>query len=246
MRNIHVGTSGFYYDHWIGGCYPEGISKRELLGYYVRNFTTVELNSTFYHFPRRSTVEHWAATTPEDFCFSIKASRTITHTRRLDHARDIALAFMHQIKPLKAKLGVTLFQLPPTLAPDLPLLDAFLSELPIGYRYAVEFRNDAWLGDLLFELLARHGVSLCINDFDCRQTPWTATAGHVYIRMHGPLGRYRGKYPEAALDTLAFQISEWAGSGKELFCYFNNDMEGFAWENAKELLQRLEAGSLGS
>jgi uncharacterized protein YecE (DUF72 family) len=233
MEKVHIGTSGFYYDHWIGCCYPEGISKRELLPAYARTFSTVEINSTFYHFPRQSSLLHWLEVTPDDFRFSLKAHRSITHYHRLDSG-DLR-AFMHQIRPLRPKLGVILFQLPPSLKLDLPLLDAFLSELPRGYRYAVEFRNDSWLDDVVFELLALHGVSLCINDFDRKETPWVATAGHVYIRMHGPLGRYRGKYPEAALQRLAGEIASLREEGRELYCYFNNDMEGFAWENAREL-----------
>ena len=241
MEKVHIGTSGFYYDHWIGCCYPEGISKRELLPAYAQTFSTVEINSTFYHFPRQSTLLHWLEATPEDFRFSLKAHRSITHYHRLDSG-DLR-AFMHQIKPLRPKLGVILFQLPPSLKLDLPLLDAFLSELPRGYRYAVEFRNDSWLGDLLFELLALHNVSFCINDFDRKETPWIATAEHVYIRMHGPLGRYRGKYPEAALQRLSEEILSLREAGRELYCYFNNDMEGFAWENARELEALLgEAG----
>jgi uncharacterized protein YecE (DUF72 family) len=233
MEKVHIGTSGFYYDHWIGCCYPEGISKRELLPAYARTFPTVEINSTFYHFPRQSSLLHWLEVTPDDFQFSLKAHRSITHYHRLDSG-DLR-AFIHQIKPLRPKLGVILFQLPPSLKIDLPLLDAFLSELPRGYRCAVEFRNDSWLDDVVFELLALHNVSLCINDFDRKETPWIATAEHVYIRMHGPLGRYRGKYPAAALERLAQEMISLRESGKELYCYFNNDMEGFAWENAREL-----------
>ena len=246
MQKVHIGTSGFYYDHWIGRCYREGSPKNTLLEQYAQNFSTVELNTTFYHFPRSTSVEHWAAVTPENFCFSVKANRAITHMHRLAHAKELLQAFLHQLQPLRSKLGVILFQLPPSLSPDIPLLEAFLSELPEGYRYAFEFRDIKWLDDRLYELLSQYGVSLCINDFGAHPTPWIATAGHVYIRLHGPTGHYEGKYQGEALDTVASRMLEWAGPGRELFCYFNNDMEGFAWQNAKELIERLEARFPGS
>ena len=144
-------------------------------------------------------------------------------------------ALIHLIKPMKRKLGIILFQLPPGLHLDIPLLDGFLSELPAGYRYAVEFRHRSWLNDLVLSLLELHGVAFCINDFGRMQTEWIATAPFVYIRMHGPLGRYNGKYNAEQLSTLCNKIEGLTADGKDLYCYFNNDMEGFACENAKEL-----------
>jgi uncharacterized protein YecE (DUF72 family) len=235
MQKIQIGTSGFYYDHWIGKCYPEGISKRDLLPFYAGQFKTVEINSTFYHLPRQSTIAHWLEVTPEDFRFTLKANRSITHVKKLASARTEVLGFLHLVKPLKPKLGVILFQLPPQLRMDLKLLDDFIAGLPFGYRYAFEFRHGSWVSDLVLELLSLNKMGFCINDFDRKQTPWEATAPFAYIRMHGPLGRYRGRYGEEALEALCEKITAFAKEDKEVFCYFNNDMEGFAWENAKTL-----------
>ena len=237
MQQLHIGTSGFYYDHWIGKCYPAEISKRELLPYFAQKFKTVEINSTFYHLPRQSTIFHWLDVTPDDFLFTLKASRVITHVKKLKEAAPEVRKFIHLIKPMKKKLGVILFQLPPQLKIDIGLLDSFLSELPRGYKYAIEFRHASWMDRVVFDLMALHSVGFCINDFGRRETPWLATAPFVYIRMHGPLGRYNGKYDSQQLASLCESIQKFIRDGKELFCYFNNDMEGFAWENARELME---------
>jgi len=229
---LWIGTSGFYYDHWIGKCYPEGIDRHDLLPYYAGHFKTVEVNSTFYHLPRSSTVEHWLAATPEDFTFALKAYRGITHYKKLKEARSELLAFLHLVKPLRPKLGVLLFQLPPSLKRDDALLHAFLEQLPAGYRYAFEFRHASWVDDTVFALLRQHGAGFCINDFDGCQTPWEVTAPFAYVRMHGPQERYRGRYDAAAIGALCGKLSDLADGGRDVFCYFNNDMEGFAWENA--------------
>lgn len=240
--NIRIGTSGFYYDHWIGKCYPEGIGKRDLLPFYAERFTTVEINSTFYHLPRQSSVAHWREVTPEDFRFTLKAYRGITHYKKLKEARSELHAFLHLIKPLKPKLGVLLFQLPPSLKIDLKLLEDFLEELPSGYRCAFEFRHDSWIEDTVLALLEAHGAGFCINDFGRHQTPWAVTASFAYVRMHGPEGRYRGRYDDAAIDVLCEKLSGIAAEGRDVYCYFNNDMEGFAWENAQMLRAKCEGG----
>ena len=233
--DIRIGTSGFYYEHWIGRCYPAGIDKHELLPFYARHFGTVEINSTFYHLPRQRSVEHWRDAVPEDFRFALKAYRGITHYKKLAEARSELLAFLHLVKPLKPKLGVLLFQLPPSLERDDRLLDDFLTSLPAGCRYAFEFRHPSWLDDAVFALLQRHGAAFCINDFDGRMTPWTVTAPFAYVRLHGPQGRYRGCYDDMQIAALCDTLAGIAAEGREVFCYFNNDMEGFAWENARML-----------
>jgi uncharacterized protein YecE (DUF72 family) len=238
LSKIWIGTSGFYYDHWIGKCYPEQISKRDLLPFYAERFTTVEVNSTFYHLPRKSTTEHWLEVTPSDFRFTLKAYRGITHYKKLEDARSELLAFLHLVTPLKPKLGVLLFQLPPQLKRDLKLLEDFLAGLPEGYRYAFEFRHASWIGDDLFALLGQYGAGFCINDFDKKQTPWEVTAPFAYVRMHGPGGRYRGRYDEKAIAALGKRLEGMAVKGREVYCYFNNDEEGYAWENAQMLMAR--------
>jgi uncharacterized protein YecE (DUF72 family) len=241
LSKIWVGTSGFYYDHWIGKCYPEQISKRDLLPFYAERFTTVEVNSTFYHLPRKSTIEHWLEVTPEDFRFTLKAHRGITHYKKLQAARSELYAFLHLVKPLKPKLGVLLFQLPPSMKIDLKLLEEFLSMLPSEYRCAFEFRHESWIGDDLFALLEKHGAGFCINDFDQNQTPWEVTAPFAYVRMHGPTGRYRGRYDKKQIAALGKRLLGMAEKGQEVYCYFNNDEEGHAWENAQMLMARCKS-----
>ena len=237
---IHIGTSGFYYKHWIGRGYPETISMHELLPYFAQRFKTVEINATFYHLPRQSTIAHWLDVTPDDFLFTLKASRSITHVKRLKDAGGEVRKFIHLIKPMKEKLGVILFQLPPGLRLDIKLLADFLVELPSGYRYAFEFRHPSWIDKVVFDLMGLYGVALCINDFGRRETPPVVTASFVYIRMHGPMGRYNGKYDADQIATLCESIQGFAAKGKEVYCYFNNDMEGYAWENAQELMERCD------
>ena len=240
MQKIHIGTSGFYYEHWRGKCYPETLPKRDFLPYFARYFKTVEINMTFYHLPRYTTIEHWLKETPDDFIFTLKANRNITHQKRLDSVHREIMTFIHLIKPLKKKLGVILFQLPPYIKLDIKLLDTFISQLPKGYKYAIEFRDTSWMDAVVFELMQLHGVGLCINDYAQKQTPWIATAPFVYIRMHGPSGRYRGKYDTPKITELCETIKDFAKKGKEVFCYFNNDIEGYAWQNAQELIALCE------
>jgi len=182
--------------------------------------------------------------TPDDFIFTLKAHRSITHQKRPDRAVKEIRRFIHLIKPLKKKLGAILFQFPPYLKLDIGVLDNFLSELPRGYKYAIEFRHQSWMDSVVFELMELHGVGFCINDFGRRQTPWIATAPFAYIRMHGPLDRYNGRYDPVQIADLCKIIRGFAEDGKEIFCYFNNDMEGFAWENAQELMELCRESSL--
>lgn len=238
MQSIHIGTSGFYYDHWIGNCYPADILKRDLLPYYASHFKTVEINSTFYHLPKRSTILHWLEVTPDDFRFTLKANRTITHAKKLHEVYEETLTFIRLVRPLKAKLGVILFQIPPSVRLDVKLLDDFICELPRGYRYAIEFRHASWMDEVVFQLLALHNIALCLHDYEQRPMPWIATADFVYLRLHGPSGRYRGSYDQRQIDALAQRVTAFSQEGKRVFCYFNNDMEGFAWYNAKSLAER--------
>ncbi|BDY12113.1 DUF72 domain-containing protein [Hydrogenimonas cancrithermarum] len=237
--SIHVGTSGFYYEHWRGLFYPESLAKSHFFEFYMKHFDTVELNSTFYHLPRLKTTEHWAQMSPEAFLFSLKAYRGITHYRKLSDVKEELYRYLHLVKPLKPKLASILFQLPPSLHLDLPLLRDFLEILPSGYRYTVEFRHASWLTDDVFNLLKSYNVALCINDFGKRETPFEMTADFGYIRFHGPTGRYGGSYDDATLSMWAERLKEASRTLKDIFVYFNNDFGGFAVQNAKTLKQML-------
>ena len=233
---IHIGTSGFYYEHWRGAFYPEDLPKRKFFNYFVQHFDTVEMNSTFYHLPKAKTIEHWAQKVPKDFLFSFKAYRAITHYKKLQDSKEDLYLFLHLLKPIKPKIGMILFQLPPSLHKDTKRLVNFLQILPKGYRYAMEFRHKSWYEEEIYELLKRFDVSFCIHDYI--DTPKIITNQRIYVRFHGASGRYRGEYGMA--------LQEWADffkkhPNKEIFCYFNNDFEAAAIKDALLLRSLLEA-----
>lgn len=240
---VYIGTSGFYYLHWKGVFYPQDLPKTKYFDYYIKHFDTVELNSTFYHLPKAKTVEHWNEKTPENFMFSLKAYRGITHYKRLKDVKEDIYLYLHLLKPLKRKIGIILFQLPPSLKKDLELLASFLHILPLGYHYAIEFRHSSWYDEETYELLRHYNIAFCIHDFEQKNTPIVVTSDNIYIRFHGPSGRYRGSYSDEYLKKWALKIDEYRKRNKNIFCYFNNDFEGFAVLNAitlKKYLNLLE------
>ncbi len=236
----HIGTSGFYYEHWRGLFYPEELPKSRFFDYYVHHFSTVEMNSTFYHLPKAKTIEHWLENSPEYFLFSLKAYRGITHYKKLVDVKSDLYAFFHLIKPLKPKIGAILFQLPPSLHLDIPKLADFLHLLPPSYRYAIEFRHDSWYCEEIYELLRHYNVALCIHDFGQKRSPFVQTAHHLYIRFHGTNGRYAGSYDDETLKEWVSRLKPLCKSGHDIFCYFNNDYEGAAVQDALRLRSFLE------
>ncbi|BCD67706.1 DUF72 domain-containing protein [Nitratiruptor sp. YY09-18] len=236
---LYIGTSGFYYEHWRGIFYPLDLPKNKLLSFYVQHFNTLELNATFYHLPKTKSVQHWNEQAPQGFLYSIKAYRAITHYKKLHECKDELYRFLHLVKPLKPHLGMILFQLPPSLHYDLELLSAFLHLLPQGYHYAMEFRHSSWYTDEVFKLLRHYNVALCLHDFGRKSMPLIATSSDVYIRLHGPNGHYGGSYNDEALQQWAKLIRDFLDHNKRIFCYFNNDYEGNAINDAKRLLALL-------
>ena len=241
---IRIGTSGFYYDHWRGVFYPQDLPKSRFFDYYVQHFSTVELNSTFYHLPRQKTTEHWMQKSPENFLFTLKAYRGITHYKKLEEVDDELYRFLHLIKPLKPKLGSILFQLPPTFHCDLSRLENFLKILPRGYRYTIEFRHPSWLIEDTYTLLKGFNVALCLNDYGKRLMAPVVTADFIYLRFHGPTGRYGGSYDDETLKAWAEKIDGWSKDGKGVFIYFNNDSQGYAVQNALRLQEMLGLAEL--
>jgi uncharacterized protein YecE (DUF72 family) len=238
---VRVGCSGWSYEHWKGRFYPERAAESSWLGLYVEAFDTVEVNATFYRLPRRSTVASWAARTPPDFTFAVKASRYLTHVKRL---RDLPLGLVRleeRLEPLREaeKLGPVLWQLPATFRRDDERLATALSQLPEG-RHAFEFRHASWFAEEVYALLRSHGAALVVADRKgLPEAPWVDTAGWWYVRLHhGRAGR-RGNYSRAELETWAERLR---GRDGDAYVYFNNDWEGFAVENAETLRDLLEAG----
>ncbi|MDA8085785.1 MAG: DUF72 domain-containing protein [Nitrospiraceae bacterium] len=235
---VHIGCSGFSYDHWKGVFYPEGLPRSKWLGYYCEKFRTVELNVTFYRLPRESTFRKWHDETPGNFLASVKGSRFITHVKKLKDPSLPLKRFFERIEPLRDKIGAVLWQLPPAFKADAGRLVDFLRELkPYKAKNAFEFRNESWVRDeTVLEALAESGCALCMADWPefLRELP--LTAGFVYIRRHGH-GTYGGSYTSEELREDARRINNYIDGGREVFIYFNNDAQGYAPKNALELGQ---------
>jgi uncharacterized protein YecE (DUF72 family) len=235
--SIRVGTSGWSYRHWEGVLYPPGLEPRGRLGVYTRAFATVEVNSTFYRWPRAAAFARWARVSPEGFVWTLKAPRSMTHAARL-YAPERWLGEVCQgLERLGGKRGVLLVQLPPGLGIDLARLDYFLSNVPRHLRVAVEFRHESWHREEVFRLLERQGAAYCVMSGARLPCVLRATAPFVYVRLHGPDREhlYAGSYPDADLHWWAARIREWAAAGLDVYVYFNNDGGGNAVRNAATL-----------
>jgi uncharacterized protein YecE (DUF72 family) len=236
----YVGTSGWHYSHWVGPFYPAGTSGSAYLSHYMRWFRTVEINNTFYQLPARATLAAWREATPTDFVFACKASRYITHMKKLTDPERSTTPFFETIAALGTKLGPVLFQLPPRWSANPPRLESFLETLPPGNRFAFEFRDESWFGRDTCDVLAAHNAAFCIYDLAGRRSPLKVTADFAYIRLHGPAGPYRGRYGRRNLRHWAREFSTWLHAGKDVYCYFDNDENGFAVQDALVLRELIE------
>jgi len=236
---IHIGTSGWDYQHWLGPFYPDNYTEKEFLKHYARHFSTVEVNNTFYHLPKDSTIVAWTEAVPENFIFAVKASRYITHMKKLIDPEQSTTLFFERIQRFKNKLGPILFQLPPRFAFNPDRLEAFLKVLPVDYKYTFEFRDPSWFNSVTYNLLSKHNAAFCIYYLGNYHSPKETTADFVYIRYHGPIKLGSGLYNYENLIEFSDEIKSFFSQGKEIFCYFNNDEAGYAVRNAVELQQML-------
>jgi uncharacterized protein YecE (DUF72 family) len=245
MRPVRIGCSGWQYADWRGRLYPAGEPQRRWLSLYAQRFDTVEVNSTFYRLARSSAVEGWVRETPAQFVFAVKASRYLTHIKRLAGIEDGIKRFYEPLQPLidAGRLGPVLWQLPENFHRDderlagwLALLDSAPSTL-----HTIEFRHQSWFAAEVFEALRSRGVALTVGDHP--QRPFQthdATAPWRFIRFHyGSRGR-GGNYSASELDTWARRIAQWRRR-HDVWGYFNNDWRGYAPANARVLLARLSA-----
>jgi len=230
-----VGTSGWDYPHWSSVFYPEDLEEADYLEYAAQALPSLEVNNSFYSLPEADTLERWRETTPDGFVFSLKASRYITHMKKLKTADDALGKLIDRSQVLREKLGPLLFQLPPHWNADRERLDRFLDRLPDDLRCTFEFRDPSWFCDEVYDALERHGAALCFYDLDGRQSPTERTADFVYIRLHGPDGPYKGRYTRSELSGWAGAIHSWLRTGSDVYCYFDNDERGYAALNALEL-----------
>jgi uncharacterized protein YecE (DUF72 family) len=273
MSQLFIGTSGWIYSHWTGIFYPEDLPSKNKpphqyiggggkLKYYSRYFKTVEINYSFYHLPRPSTYQNWYQQVPEDFLFAVKASRFITHIKRLKGVKEAWQQFIKNALYLKEKLGPILFQFPPSfgatkenierLEQFLTLLKIYRGQTPVNLRYALEFRHKSWcdpegkpsvsyeVNEKIYKLLKKYNVAWVIADSPSWPKAEVITADFIYIRMHGSKVLFSSKYTKEEISSVAQKIKKWLLQGKDVYCYFNNDVMGYAIENAKELIKLCE------
>jgi uncharacterized protein YecE (DUF72 family) len=242
MQPVLVGCSGWNYKDWRGRFYPTALPASRWLEHYSRQFETVEVNTTFYRLIGRDAVARWIEQTPEHFAFAVKASRYLTHVKRLRYGAESVARFYEPLQPMREanRLGAVLWQLPESFHRDDERLAAFLEQLPDG-RDAFELRHQSWFAGDVYELLRAHDVALVIGDHpDRRFQTHEATATWRYVRLHqGSRGR-RGNYSASELEAWAQRLHAWRAR-EPIFVYFNNDWEAFAPRNAARLQQLLEA-----
>jgi uncharacterized protein YecE (DUF72 family) len=230
---IWVGTSGFQYPEWQGTFYPKDISAKKMLGFYSARFSSTESNYTFRRMPSASTLARWAAETPETFRFSLKAPQRITHFQKLRDCEKLVQSFAEVAVTLRAKLGAVLFQLPPSLKADGPLLHDFLAMVPPKLRAAFEFRHESWFRDETYSALQESGAALCIADSEKLHTPTIFTANFAYLRL-----RDEGYRPR--------DIARWAKiiCGRQtaladIYVYFKHEEGGLGPKFAQQLMKKL-------
>jgi len=241
MPTIHIGCSGFNYAGWKGTFYPDRLPQKKWFEYYCTIFSTVELNVTFYRLPLLNTFEKWHTETPRDFSFSLKGSRFITHVTRLLDPEKFLDLFFERSSPLRQKLKVVLWQFPPGFAVNMERLGRFvelLDRYPV--RNTLEFRNQSWITDEVFDLCSTHNVSLCMADWPPFINELPITSNFVYVRRHGLEGNYATCYSEAALKKDAGRMRTYMADGKDVYIYFNNDAYGYAPRNGGELKEMIK------
>jgi uncharacterized protein YecE (DUF72 family) len=242
MSAVLIGTSGWTYEGWRGPFYPKDILRKDWLAWYGTRFLTTEINGSFYRTPSLAAVHEWREQTPKQFRFAWKASKFITHWKRLSAKSDNSIDLMvTRLKMLDPKVAAVLFQLPPQFRKNRERLASFLKMLPRRYRYAFEFRHRSWYEDDVLDLLRENDVSLCLSDHHDAPSPWTATARHVYVRGHGPSGRYKDNYPEQTLRAWARDVRKWRRQRRNVLVYFDNDQKSAAPKDAQRLKDMLKA-----
>ncbi|MBO0899322.1 DUF72 domain-containing protein [Cellulomonas sp. zg-ZUI22] len=231
---IRIGTSGWSYDHWDGVLYRPGLPPHERLARYVEEFDTVELNASFYRWPRDRSFASWRQRLPEGFTMSVKASRGLTHARRLYGPEVWSERIARAWHELRGRREAVLVQLRPDAQRDDARLDWFLGCLPDWVQVAVELRHPSWQTDAVFDLLARHGAAYCVVSGAGIPCVLRATSRLVYVRLHGPDHHhlYAGSYSDDDLRWWADRLREWEGAGHDVVAYFNNDGGGNAVRNA--------------
>jgi uncharacterized protein YecE (DUF72 family) len=232
---IHVGCSGWVYKHWRGIFYPKGLPQKRWFERYAEEFNTVEINNSFYRLPKPETFTKWHDQAQPGFRYAVKASRFITHMKKLKDCEEAVDNFIALARGLKAFLGPILYQLPPNLHKDLPRLENFLKALPGSVEHVFEFRHQSWYADETLALLDRYGAGFVVHDLKGLRSPRWASSRIAYVRFHGSGGRYSGRYSDKELIGWTDWIIDQSRHGRAVWCFFNNDIHGAAIEDARTL-----------
>lgn len=243
MDRIHIGTSGWSYDHWQGPFFPDDLPQEKWLEYYSQKLGTVEINNSFYQLPETDTLEDWSDVVPDSFHFCVKANRYITHMKKLKEPEESLEKMLDTFNALGGKLSCILFQLPPNWNFDEERLRNFIALLPGDPGFVFEFRDKSWINDTVIQILQENSIAFCIYDIAGYQSPVRVTSELVYVRLHGPSEeKYKGCYGEEDLSDWAEKAVGWAEDGHKIFIYFDNDEQGFAPKNAVRLKEMIFSG----
>ncbi len=235
MDQIRIGCSGWNYRHWRERFYPKGLPQRRWFAFYAEHFDTVEINNSFYRLPKAETFEAWRAQAPPGFCYAVKANRFLTQAKKLKDCEEPLRRMMAPFRALGDRLGPILFQLPPRFRINLERLETFLELLPEDVASVFEFREPSWYVPETFALLDRHGAGFCVHDMPGSATERIATGRLAYVRFHGTSGKYHGRYPDEQLLSWTDWIVAQARNRRPVWCYFNNDIDGHAIDDAQTL-----------
>src|SRR4051812_4276703 len=231
---LRVGCSGWQYKHWRGDFYPAALPQAHWLEYYAERFDTVEINNSFYRLPESATFLSWRERAPREFVYAVKASRFLTHMKKLKDPEDPVQLFFSRADHLGRTLGPVLYQLPPRWPVNVERLTTFLQTLPKRRRHAIEFREPSWYTDEVFTLLNRYRVALCLHDMRGSASGRLRVGPFVYARFHGT-ERYSGSYSDAHLQEWADWMAEQLAGNVDVYAYFNNDVGGHAPRDAARL-----------
>ena len=238
--SVRIGCSGWQYKHWRGDFYPAELPQSRWLEYYAQCFDTVEINNTFYRLPEAATFAAWRRRAPPRFVYAVKASRFLTHMKKLKDPEAPLDLFFSRAERLGPSFGPVLYQLPPRWPVNLQRFETFLKALPRSRRHAVEFREPSWYSDEVFALLGRHRVALCLHDMTGSASERLAVGPFVYVRFHGT-EKYSGSYSNAMLESWAEWLAERLRAGVPVYAYFNNDVGGHAPRDAVRLRAAIAA-----
>ena len=236
---LRVGCSGFQYKHWRGDFYPADLPQHAWLEHYAATFDTVEINNSFYRLPEAITFRRWAERTPSEFLFAVKASRFLTHMKKLKDPEEPLTRLFEHARGLGRKLGPMLYQLPPRWPVNLVRFQEFVKLLPAHRLHAIEFRDPTWYAEAVLSVMQKAGVAMCLHDMTGSSSPRQRVGPFIYARFHGTQ-RYGGRYDDQTLAEWADWLAGELERGVDVYAYFNNDIGGHAPRDAVRLREAIE------